>query len=145
MVTFNCEVCNDTVPKKNTEKHYYRCPDAYYTCIDCSKTFDDGVSYKQHTQCISEDEKYQGALYKGKKKQQQQQQQQQKQKQQPQKPVKKEDKKEDKKPAKKEEKIGLKKGDNLYKILKNYKSKYEKKKFLKSLVVDADGRLVMQN
>lgn len=68
MVTFNCEVCNDTVPKKNTEKHYYRCPNAYYTCIDCSKTFEDGVSYKNHTSCISEDEKYQKALYKGNKK-----------------------------------------------------------------------------
>lgn len=65
MVTFNCEVCNATVPKKNSEKHYYKCPDAYYTCIDCSKTFEDGVSYKQHTQCLTEDEKYQGALYKG--------------------------------------------------------------------------------
>lgn len=65
MVTFNCEVCNATVPKKNSEKHYYKCPDAYYTCIDCSKTFDDGISYKQHTQCLTEDEKYQGALYKG--------------------------------------------------------------------------------
>ena len=65
MVTFNCEVCNATVPKKNTEKHYYRCPNAYYTCIDCSKTFEDGVSYKQHISCISEDEKYQKALYKG--------------------------------------------------------------------------------
>ncbi|CCD26590.1 uncharacterized protein NDAI_0I00210 [Naumovozyma dairenensis CBS 421] len=78
MVTFNCEVCNDTVPKKNTEKHYYRCPQAYYTCIDCSKTFDDGVSYKQHTQCISEDEKYQKALYKGKKNQKNQNQNQKK-------------------------------------------------------------------
>lgn len=68
MVTFNCEVCNDTVPKKNSDKHYNRCPQAYYTCIDCYKTFDDGFSHKKHNQCITEDEKYQKSLFKGKKK-----------------------------------------------------------------------------
>ncbi|EJS44493.1 YCR087C-A [Saccharomyces arboricola H-6] len=134
MVTFNCEVCNDTVPKKNTEKHYYRCPEAYYTCIDCSKTFDDGVSYKSHTSCISEDEKYQKALYKGKKKQ--------KQKQQPAAPAPAPA------PAKKVEKvkkasngIELHKGDSLYKILKTVKDKEAKKAFLKNLVVDSEGQI----
>ncbi|KAL3231596.1 Uncharacterized protein RNJ44_00131 [Nakaseomyces bracarensis] len=144
MVTFNCEVCNDTVPKKNTEKHYYRCPNAYYTCIDCSKTFEDGVSYQQHTQCISEDEKYQGALYKGKKKQQQKKAESVKKNEMPAK-KKEEPAKKKEEPSPKKEKNQFKKGDNLYKILKNYKSKDDKKKFLKSLVVDSEGRLVMQN
>lgn len=149
MVTFNCEVCNDTVPKKNTEKHYYRCPNAYYTCIDCSKTFDDGVSYKQHTQCISEDEKYQKALYKGKKKQNQKQNQNQNQNQKKQKQTTvTEEKKPAEKETKKEVKKSLpnfKKGDNLYKILKSYKDKDDKKKLLKSLVVDSEGRIVLKN
>ncbi|CAI4056847.1 uncharacterized protein SKDI_03G1440 [Saccharomyces kudriavzevii IFO 1802] len=136
MVTFNCEVCNDTVPKKNTEKHYYRCPDAYYTCIDCSKTFDDGVSYKNHTSCISEDEKYQKALYKGNKKQKQ------KQKQSPAAPAPAPV------PAKKVEKvkkasngIELQKGQSLYKIMKTIKDKDAKKTFLKNLVVDSEGQI----
>ncbi|CAI4058701.1 hypothetical protein SUVZ_03G1370 [Saccharomyces uvarum] len=137
MVTFNCEVCNDTVPKKNTEKHYYRCPQAYYTCIDCSKTFDDGVSYKNHTSCISEDEKYQKALYKGKKKQKQ-----------PAAaappPAKKAEKpaaKKVEKPKKASDGIELNKGESLYKILKTVKDKDAKKAFLKSLVVGSNGEI----
>ncbi|QLG73522.1 hypothetical protein HG535_0F00320 [Zygotorulaspora mrakii] len=144
MVTFNCEVCNATVPKKNTEKHYYRCPDAYYTCIDCSKTFEDGVSYKQHTQCISEDQKYQKSLYKGKKP-----------KQKEQAPVKKVEEKEktgkptveskvSKSDSKKSTFPAMKSGESLYKILKTVKDKDTKKKLLKSLVVSEQGSLVLQ-
>ncbi|EDO18748.1 hypothetical protein Kpol_1028p21 [Vanderwaltozyma polyspora DSM 70294] len=157
MVTFNCEVCNETVPKKNTEKHYYRCQEAYYTCIDCSTTFDDGYSYKKHTQCISEDEKYQKALYQGKKqkgqKEQQQQQQQQQQpksnKKQPVEEKPKETPKEDKKPSKgkesnSEKKLKLSKGESLYKIMKNMKDKDAKKKLLKSLIADEEGRLILK-
>lgn len=136
MVTFNCEVCNATVPKKNTEKHYYRCPNAYYTCIDCSKTFEDGVSYKQHTSCISEDEKYQKALYKGTNGKGKNKQQAGK----IEKPVSK--KVEPKKvEEKKKDEIKLNKGDSLYSILKTLKDKDAKKKFLKSLIVDDEGRL----
>lgn len=152
MVTFNCEVCNDTVPKKNTEKHYYRCPNAYYTCIDCSKTFDDGYSYKQHTSCISEDEKYQKSLYRGKKtgnkakstnnnnnntpstniKRQQQQEKEQGSK------VKEET--DTKKKVKKTKKVSTKStifkdGESLYNCLKNIKDKGEKKKLLKSIIL----------
>ncbi|SCU92801.1 LAFA_0F12948g1_1 [Lachancea sp. 'fantastica'] len=162
MVTFNCEVCNDTVPKKNTEKHYYRCPNAYYTCIDCNVTFDDGVSYKAHTQCISEDERYQGALYKGKKQKGKPQQK----PVQPQQPPQSEKAQNDEKPAAKVEKkkapksakksmekpadasgisLAGKKGSSLYKILKSVKNKDEKKKLLKNLVVDEEGRLIYQN
>ncbi|KAK6198460.1 uncharacterized protein RJT21DRAFT_115421 [Scheffersomyces amazonensis] len=72
MVSFSCEVCNDTVVKKKLDQHSQRCYGAYYTCIDCSTTFE-GTSYRQHTSCISEAEKYEKALYKGPKKQQKKQ------------------------------------------------------------------------
>ena len=151
MVTFNCEVCNDTVPKKNTEKHYYRCPNAYYTCIDCSKTFDDGYSYKQHTSCISEDEKYQKSLYRGKKtvnkakttnnnnnntpstniKRQQQEKEQ---------GSKTKEETDTKNKVKKAKKVSTKStifkdGESLYNCLKNIKDKGEKKKLLKSIIL----------
>lgn len=151
MVTFNCEVCNETVPKKKTEQHYYRCPDAYYTCIDCSTTFDDGVSYKKHIQCISEDEKYQKALYKGKKNQNNKQQQQPQHQQQQQQQQLKEKTPETKTPkskkveAKKNGKVTLKKGENLYKIMKSIKNKDTKKDLLKRLIVNDDGYLVLKD
>src|SRR4051812_24240247 len=37
-----------------------------YSCIDCGVSFP-GDDYKAHTQCVSEAEKYQKSLYKGKK------------------------------------------------------------------------------
>lgn len=70
MVSFSCEVCNETLVKKKLNGHFRACPQAYFTCIDCNTTFDDGA-YNAHTQCISEAEKYQKALYKPKKKQEQ--------------------------------------------------------------------------
>ncbi|CCF60330.1 hypothetical protein KAFR_0J02660 [Kazachstania africana CBS 2517] len=143
MVTFNCEVCNDTVPKKNTEKHYYRCPNAYYTCIDCSKTFDDGVSYKQHTSCISEDEKYQKALYKGAKKGTNQKGGQKAEKPKAQPTVETKSvvaEKKVKKVESKKQPTKLVKGESLYKILRGIKDKDEKKKLLKSLIVNDSGK-----
>ncbi|QLQ81275.1 hypothetical protein HG537_0F00360 [Torulaspora globosa] len=148
MVTFNCEVCNATVPKKNTEKHYSRCPEAYYTCIDCSKTFDDGYSYQKHTQCITEDEKYQKALYKGKK-------QKQKGNSEPEStskatPIAKAKPTAEANPSKKSKKTQetklpkLEKGSSLYKILKTVKNKDTKKELLKRLVVTEQGHLVLQ-
>lgn len=67
MVSFSCEVCNDTVIKKKLDQHRQRCHGAYFTCIDCSITFS-GAEYRNHTQCISEAEKYEKGLYKGKRK-----------------------------------------------------------------------------
>ncbi|CDK26206.1 unnamed protein product [Kuraishia capsulata CBS 1993] len=66
MVSFSCEVCNDTVIKKKLDQHQRQCYGAYFTCIDCSTTFQ-GTEYRNHTSCISEAEKYEKALYKGKK------------------------------------------------------------------------------
>ncbi|CAG98253.1 uncharacterized protein KLLA0_F10219g [Kluyveromyces lactis] len=155
MVTFNCEVCNDTVPKKNTEKHYYRCPQAYYTCIDCNQTFDDGISYKKHIQCITEDEKYQKGLYKGKKNGNQNDQngkqpnaqvkKEVKVEKKEEKPVKKESKPEKKdKKDKKDKKSSLIKGESLYKILKSINNKDDKKELLKRLIVTAENKIELQ-
>jgi len=61
MVSFSCEGCNDTMVKKKVAPHINWCQSAV-TCIDCGKTFD-GQTFKQHNQCMTEDEKYQGKLY----------------------------------------------------------------------------------
>lgn len=66
MVSFSCEVCNDTVLKKKLDAHKQRCPGAVFTCIDCSVTFQ-GTDYRTHTSCISEAQKYEKGLYRGKK------------------------------------------------------------------------------
>ncbi|WLF78583.1 hypothetical protein PVL30_002323 [Lodderomyces elongisporus] len=60
------KICNDTVIKKKLNQHQQRCYGAYFTCIDCSTTFQ-GNDHNQHTSCISEAEKYEKGLYKGKK------------------------------------------------------------------------------
>ncbi|KAI8590420.1 LYAR-type C2HC zinc finger-domain-containing protein [Geranomyces variabilis] len=67
MVSFVCESCQETLKKPKLEQHTYRCQYAQFSCIDCSTTFQ-GTDYRAHTSCISEAEKYQGALYKGPKK-----------------------------------------------------------------------------
>ena len=68
MVTFSCDHCQQSVTKPKVESHRARCHNCWYlTCIDCSKTLD-VETYKAHTQCISEAEKYQGKLYQGGKK-----------------------------------------------------------------------------
>ncbi|CUM65505.1 uncharacterized protein PRCAT00003150001 [Priceomyces carsonii] len=66
MVSFSCEVCNDTILKKKLDQHRQRCNGAYFTCIDCSTTFS-GTDYKNHTSCITEAEKYEKGLHKPKK------------------------------------------------------------------------------
>lgn len=65
MVFFNCEACNETLKKNQVEKHIYKCHSPV-SCIDCSVTFY-GNDYNQHISCISEAEKYEKSLYKGKK------------------------------------------------------------------------------
>ncbi|PGH03999.1 hypothetical protein AJ79_07232 [Helicocarpus griseus UAMH5409] len=65
MVSFQCENCGDVLTKKKTDPHRNQCRGAYFSCLDCQTTFP-GNSYRTHTQCISEAQKYQGALYKEK-------------------------------------------------------------------------------
>lgn len=57
MVSFSCEVCNETLAKKKCQQHQGRCRGAYFTCLDCQKTFY-GNDYVNHTSCISEADKY---------------------------------------------------------------------------------------
>ncbi|GAA6054346.1 hypothetical protein JCM3770_003328 [Rhodotorula araucariae] len=79
MVSFSCEVCNDTIKKPKLDQHAGRCRGAYFTCIDCNTTFE-GTSYRAHTSCVSEEQRYHKSVYKapkGKGKNAQKQQQQQ--------------------------------------------------------------------
>eukprot|EP00041_Stephanoeca_diplocostata_P010131 m.160705 g.160705 ORF g.160705 m.160705 type:complete len:280 (-) comp18036_c0_seq3:176-1015(-) len=67
MVTFTCNACGDSVKKDKVDTHYRtKCPECnVLSCIDCGKDFA-GEGYRAHNSCISEAEKYQGALYKPK-------------------------------------------------------------------------------
>ena len=63
MVFFICAVCNECLKKHKVETHSYSCRNAwYYNCMDCSKRFD-AETYKQHTSCITESQKYEGKYY----------------------------------------------------------------------------------
>ncbi|KAI8908962.1 hypothetical protein EDD86DRAFT_181543, partial [Gorgonomyces haynaldii] len=66
MVSFVCDYCQETIKKPKLDQHKGRCRQAQFTCVDCSVTFQ-GTEYRQHSQCISEAEKYQKALYQPKK------------------------------------------------------------------------------
>merc|ERR1711963_1139655 len=61
MVFFTCNACNESLKKNQIEKHYLtacrRCE--VLTCVDCMKEFP-GDSYKEHTSCMIEAEKYYG-------------------------------------------------------------------------------------
>ncbi|KAJ2662188.1 hypothetical protein IW148_003077 [Coemansia sp. RSA 1199] len=63
MVSFVCNACQETLKKPKLDMHANRCHYASFSCIDCSVDFT-GTSYRQHTSCISEAEKYEGKLYK---------------------------------------------------------------------------------
>ena len=85
MVVFQCDGCGETIKKPKAEQHVMTCRFCRaLVCLDCMKRFTDDA-YKEHTSCISEAQKYQGALYKPKDKkknpQQQKKQQQQDKKQ----------------------------------------------------------------
>ncbi|RKP09632.1 hypothetical protein THASP1DRAFT_22551 [Thamnocephalis sphaerospora] len=64
MVSFVCNYCQDTIKKPKLDQHFNRCPNASYSCVDCSVDFY-GTEYRSHVSCISEAEKYQKSLYKG--------------------------------------------------------------------------------
>ncbi|RKO83063.1 hypothetical protein BDK51DRAFT_6108, partial [Blyttiomyces helicus] len=66
MVSFVCDYCQETMKKAKLDQHTYRCRNAQFSCVDCSVTFA-GTDYRSHNACISEAEKYQKALYRGKK------------------------------------------------------------------------------
>merc|ERR1711962_300086 len=64
MVFFTCNTCNESLKKNQVEKHYTtkcrRCE--VLTSVDCMKDFP-GDSYKDHTTCMTEAEKYNGKDY----------------------------------------------------------------------------------
>ncbi|WFC98634.1 RNA-binding ATPase activator esf2 [Malassezia yamatoensis] len=64
MVSFNCDGCGDVVKKPKLAQHFKRCYSPI-TCLDCSVQF--ASPQDAHTSCITEDEKYQKSVYKGKK------------------------------------------------------------------------------
>lgn len=58
MVSFVCDVCQETIKKPKLDQHFGRCPRAVFSCIDCCTSFK-GVDYRQHNSCMTEVEKYQ--------------------------------------------------------------------------------------
>ncbi|ESZ95316.1 hypothetical protein SBOR_4291 [Sclerotinia borealis F-4128] len=56
--------CGDVLTKKKLDPHRNQCRGATYTCLDCMVHFQ-GLEYRSHTSCMSEAQKYQGALYRG--------------------------------------------------------------------------------
>ncbi|CAH6718952.1 UPF0743 protein [[Candida] jaroonii] len=154
MVSFSCEVCNDTVVKKKLTQHTRQCHGACFTCIDCSVTFYN-FDWDKHTSCITESEKYEKSLYKPKKKGPQPQ----KTVEKVDKPVEKvetketkvekkekKDKKDKKEKSKKEKPSKLSEllSDSItLKDLLNKLPKSEKSSFKKYKVVKKDGKIIL--
>lgn len=152
--------------KKKLSTHQSQCRGAYFTCIDCSTTFLNNDHVK-HTSCITEAEKYEGALYRGKKTQQGKQVQQQVPKPVTSKPVeepKKEEKhvkgektkdQKDKKNKNRDKKdsnssgstLDISKPTSMYKIVKDLKKNknISEKEILKSFKIEKNdkGELVL--
>ncbi|XP_074594701.1 uncharacterized protein LOC141850067 [Brevipalpus obovatus] len=57
MVFFICGQCNDSLKKVKVEAHLQRCKAPIISCCDCGREFSD-ESYKKHTICVSENQKY---------------------------------------------------------------------------------------
>lgn len=62
MVYFQCEICYDTLKKKQVKNHYsFQCRNAdLFCCLTCQKAFN-RETIIAHTSCITEDEKYKQA------------------------------------------------------------------------------------
>ena len=67
MVYFTCNICGESLKKKQVDRHCVtKCRNAwFFTCMDCGKTFE-GFEYEKHTTCMTETEKYQGFYLKNK-------------------------------------------------------------------------------
>ena len=68
MVFFVCEGCNESLKKSQVDSHASRCSSCHsVTCVDCNITFP-GDTYRSHTSCVSEAERYERTVYRGVKK-----------------------------------------------------------------------------
>uniref|UniRef100_A0A3P9KJP5 Cell growth-regulating nucleolar protein n=1 Tax=Oryzias latipes TaxID=8090 RepID=A0A3P9KJP5_ORYLA len=66
MVFFTCNACGESLKKAQVDKHVNICRGCQVlSCIDCGKDFWDD-DYKNHTKCISEDQKYGGKGFEAK-------------------------------------------------------------------------------
>eukprot|EP00834_Sanchytrium_tribonematis_P003570 NODE_141_length_15967_cov_0.946118.p12 type:complete len:107 gc:universal NODE_141_length_15967_cov_0.946118:12106-12426(+) len=61
MGSFVCDTCQDTIKKGKVKTHVYNCNMYTISCVDCGKTFTI-KTYNLHNQCMTETEKYAGAL-----------------------------------------------------------------------------------
>ena len=62
MPVFICENCNETLKKNKVATHNCGGGCWYFSCMDCNRKFG-WDEYLGHTTCVSEAERYQGALY----------------------------------------------------------------------------------
>lgn len=127
MVSFSCESCNETIIKKKVAAHLGRCR-APVSCIDCSETFS-GQTFKDHNQCMTENEKYQGKLYKPRPT--------------PKPPIKGISVKKVPAKASKPRHVKIEKETTMKKLLKKLRKehKLDKKTVLEKLTIDASGTL----
>ncbi|KAM8915974.1 cell growth-regulating nucleolar protein [Spinachia spinachia] len=66
MVFFTCNGCGESLKKAQVDKHVAMCRGCQVlSCIDCGKDFC-GDDYKNHTRCISENQKYGGKGFEAK-------------------------------------------------------------------------------
>ena len=81
MVVFTCELCFAVLKKQQIDKHCIgKCKDAWdFTCVECGKTFS-GYDYKDHNECMTEVQKYQGQFLEKKRQEKADQKEKQKQK-----------------------------------------------------------------
>jgi cell growth-regulating nucleolar protein len=66
MVFFICSGCQDTLKIKVLLEHPCCFHGAYLSCVDCGSDFASAKDATQHKTCISEEQKYQGGLYRPK-------------------------------------------------------------------------------
>ncbi|KAJ2840701.1 hypothetical protein FBU31_000195 [Coemansia sp. 'formosensis'] len=61
MVSFVCNYCQATLKKPKLDQHAQRCYNATFSCIDCNTDFV-GDTYRQHTACMTEEQKYKNKM-----------------------------------------------------------------------------------